>query len=52
MFIQSLIRGEESCQDINQYLNDTSLIIPGSLLESFNLVEDLSDNAVMLRFEF
>lgn len=52
MFVQNLIRGEESCQDINQYLNDTSLTIPGSLLESFNLVEDLSDNAVMLRFEF
>jgi len=52
MFVQSLIRGEETCLDINQYLKNISLIVPKNLLDKFNFVEDLSDNAVMFRFEY
>ena len=36
----------------NQYLENISLIVPKNLLDKFNFVEDLSDNAVMFRFEY
>lgn len=52
MFVQNIIRGEESALDINNYLNGSVVTVSCELLDKFNTVCDISDNAVMFRFEF
>ena len=52
MYAQSLICGDEQAIDLSNYLDGMTIKITQALLDEFNAVSDLSDNAVMFRFEF
>ena len=52
MYVQNIIRGDESFLDINDYIDGSTVTVTQQLLDNFNSVSDLSDNAVMFRFEF